>query len=138
MSECHDRCIESGTGVHLDFHEVDMQRRDFIKMLAAATSIWPAAAYAQSYPSRPITMVVPFAAGGTFDVVGRIVATRMAELLGQSVVVENVTCAGGIVGVTRVIKAAPDGYTLHAAARQRRHACLQSVDLQKAPVRRDQ
>ena len=74
-----------------------MQRRDFIKVLAAAASIWPAAAYAQTYPSRPITMVVPFAAGGTFDVVGRIIATRMAELLGQSVVVENVTGAGGIV-----------------------------------------
>ena len=57
-------------------------------------------------------MVVPFAAGGTFDVLGRIIATRMAELLGQSIVVENVTGAGGIVGVTRVINAAPDGYTL--------------------------
>jgi tripartite-type tricarboxylate transporter receptor subunit TctC len=89
-----------------------MQRRDFIKVLAATATIWPWAAYAQSYPSRPITMVVPFAAGGTFDVVGRIIATRMAELLGQSVVVENVTGAGGIVGVTRVINATPDGYTL--------------------------
>ena len=57
-------------------------------------------------------MVVPFAAGGTFDVLGRIIAARMAELLGQSIVVENVTGAGGIVGVTRVINSAPDGYTL--------------------------
>ena len=90
----------------------NMQRRDFIKVLVAAASIWPATAYAQTYPSRPITMVVPFAAGGTFDVVGRIIAARMAELLGQSIVVENVTGAGGIVGVGRVINAAPDGYTL--------------------------
>jgi tripartite-type tricarboxylate transporter receptor subunit TctC len=89
-----------------------MQRRDFIKVLAAAATIWPAAAFAQTYPTRPVTMVVPFAAGGTFDVVGRIIATRMAELLGQSVLVENVTGAGGIVGVNRVINAPPDGYTL--------------------------
>src|SRR3954465_3305632 len=89
-----------------------MQRRDFIKVLAAAATIWPAAAYAQTYPSRPITMVVPFAAGGTFDVVGRLIATRMAEILGQSVLIENVTGAGGIVGVNRVINAPADGYTL--------------------------
>ena len=57
-----------------------MQRRDFIKVLFAAAGLWPAAAYAQTYPSRPVTMVVPFAAGGTFDVVGRIIAARMAEL----------------------------------------------------------
>jgi tripartite-type tricarboxylate transporter receptor subunit TctC len=56
-------------------------------------------------------MVVPFAAGGSFDVVGRIIAVRMSELLGQTVIVENTTGAGGIVGVTRVINARPDGYT---------------------------
>jgi tripartite-type tricarboxylate transporter receptor subunit TctC len=69
-------------------------------------------ALAQNYPSRPIVMVVPFAAGGTFDVMGRIVAPRMSEILGQQVIVENTTGAGGIVGVTRVVNAAPDGYTL--------------------------
>lgn len=89
-----------------------MQRLGFVKVLVAVATIWPAAAYAQIYPSRPITLVVPFAAGGTFDVVGRMIAARMGELLGQSVVVENVTGAGGIIGVTRVINAAPDGYTL--------------------------
>src|SRR6185503_10214637 len=66
----------------------------------------------QTYPSRPIVMIVPFAAGGTFDVMGRIIAVRMSELLGQQIVVENTTGAGGIIGVTRVINAAPDGYTL--------------------------
>jgi tripartite-type tricarboxylate transporter receptor subunit TctC len=89
-----------------------MQISGFTKVLAAAAVIWPVAAYPQTYPSRPITMVIPFAAGGAFDVVGRIIAIRMTELLGQSVVVENVTGAGGIIGVTRVINAAPDGYTL--------------------------
>ena len=89
-----------------------MQLISFFKVLVAVAFLWPSASYAQSFPSRPITLVVPFAAGGTFDVVGRIIASRMAELLGQSVVVENVTGAGGIVGVTRVVNAAPDGYTL--------------------------
>jgi tripartite-type tricarboxylate transporter receptor subunit TctC len=70
------------------------------------------AAQAQTYPSHAITLVVPFAAGGTFDVLGRIIAARMGEILGQSVVVENTTGAGGIVGVTRVINSKPDGYTI--------------------------
>lgn len=56
-------------------------------------------------------MVVPYAAGGTFDVLGRIMAARMSEILGQSVIVENTTGAGGIVGVMRVVNARPDGYT---------------------------
>ncbi len=85
---------------------------DFIKALIVAAAFLPAAAQAQTYPSRPVTMVVPFAAGGTFDVLGRIIAVRMAELLGQPVIVENTTGAGGIVGVNRVISAKPDGYTL--------------------------
>src|SRR5947199_1982800 len=69
-------------------------------------------AAAQDWPARPITLVVPFAAGGGVDVSARIQAQRMGELLGQSVVVENVTAAAGMVGGARVAKAAPDGYTL--------------------------
>ena len=65
-----------------------------------------------TYPQRPLTLVVPFAAGGPTDVISRIMADHMSRTLGQQVVVENVTGAGGTVGVTRVMKAAPDGYTI--------------------------
>jgi tripartite-type tricarboxylate transporter receptor subunit TctC len=92
--------------------EADMRKRNFIAALIAAAAVWPQAAPAQTYPSRAIVMVVPFAAGGTFDVMGRIIAVRMSELLGQQIVVENTTGAGGIIGVTRVMNAAPDGYTI--------------------------
>jgi tripartite-type tricarboxylate transporter receptor subunit TctC len=70
-----------------------------------------ASAHAQVYPSRPITMVVPFPAGGSTDAVARIVAERMRVSLGQPVVIENVGGAGGSIGVGRVARAAPDGYT---------------------------
>jgi tripartite-type tricarboxylate transporter receptor subunit TctC len=70
------------------------------------------AAKAEDYPSRPITMVIPFAAGGPTDVLGRVVADRMSQLLGQQVVVENVGGAGGMTGVQRVAQSPPDGYTI--------------------------
>src|SRR5262245_7157921 len=88
-----------------------MRRRDFIKVMAGMTAAWPIAAHAQTYPSRPITMVRPLAAGGAVDVMGRILASRMSEILGQQVIIENVTGAAGIIGVNRVVNAAPDGYT---------------------------
>src|SRR6185436_7318088 len=66
-----------------------------------------AAAAAESWPSRPLTMVVPFAAGGGTDVMGRIVGRRLSEVLGQQVIIENVGGAGGMVGSARVAKAAP-------------------------------
>src|SRR5215472_8659418 len=69
-----------------------------------------AAASAQSWPTRPLTMVVPFAAGGAVDVMGRILAQPMSEALGQQVVVENIGGAGGMTGTARVAKAPPDGY----------------------------
>ncbi|MFZ1151466.1 MAG: tripartite tricarboxylate transporter substrate binding protein, partial [Xanthobacteraceae bacterium] len=78
--------------------------------LAAATLAFTAPANAQKFPTRPITMVIPFAAGGPTDVLGRVIAGRMSEVLGQQVVVENVTGAGGMTGSARVANAAPDGY----------------------------
>lgn len=72
----------------------------------------PAQAPAESYPSRPIHLVVPYAPGGVSDITGRIVAQKMTELLGQSVVVENRAGAGGMVGTASVAKSAPDGYTI--------------------------
>ena len=65
---------------------------------------------AQTYPARPMTMIIPFAAGGPTDVLGRIMGQRMSEILGQQVVVENVGGAGGMTGSKRVADAAPDGY----------------------------
>jgi tripartite-type tricarboxylate transporter receptor subunit TctC len=69
-------------------------------------------AHAQDWPIRPINMVVPYAAGGPVDTIGRIMAARLRELLGQQVIVENVGGAGGMTGAARVAKATPDGYTL--------------------------
>lgn len=71
---------------------------------------------AQSYPSRPITMIVPYATGGSTDAIGRIMAERMRVSLGQSVVAENVTGANGSIGVGRAARAAPDGYTIGLGA----------------------
>lgn len=87
-----------------------MKKIIFSALAAAFALIGPAAA--QDFPSRPITMVVPFAAGGPTDVLGRVLAQRMGEILGQSVVVENVGGAGGMTGGKRVADAKPDGYTM--------------------------
>jgi tripartite-type tricarboxylate transporter receptor subunit TctC len=83
-------------------------------MIAVAAALLAAAppAAAQAWPSRPMTMVVPFAAGGASDVIARILAQGLRMELGQSVVVENVGGAGGMVGASRVAKAAPDGYQM--------------------------
>ena len=67
---------------------------------------------AQTYPTRPITLVVGFAAGGPTDTIGRILAEPMRESLGQQIIVENVTGAAGSIGAGRVAHATPDGYTL--------------------------
>ncbi len=79
--------------------------------LAACLFAVPGAS-AQGYPNRPVTMIIPFAAGGPTDVLGRLVAQRMGEALGQQLVVENVGGAGGMTGMMRVAAAAPDGYTI--------------------------
>src|SRR5271157_4074980 len=83
-----------------------------MRLVAALAILLPltALARAQEWPTRPITMVVPFAAGGPTDVVGRIVAQRLGEILEQQVIVENVGGAGGMTGAQRVAVAKPDGY----------------------------
>ena len=73
------------------------------------------AVHAQGYPTRPVKVVVPYAPGGLPDTIARLVGTKLGESLGQQIVVENVGGAGGINGVTEVVKAAPDGYTLLVA-----------------------
>jgi tripartite-type tricarboxylate transporter receptor subunit TctC len=89
-------------------------RRRFLHLAACAAALpaVPRIACAQTYPTRPITMVVPYAAGGATDSIGRVMAERMKISLGQPVIVENVTGAGGTIAVGRVARAAPDGYTL--------------------------
>ena len=89
-------------------------RRQFLRFAAGAAALAsvPGIAGAQAYPSRPITMVVPFAPGGPSDVIGRIFAERMRVSLGQPIIIENLTGAGGSIGTGRVARAAGDGYTL--------------------------
>jgi tripartite-type tricarboxylate transporter receptor subunit TctC len=78
--------------------------------LAAATFAYAVPASADDFPSHSLTMVIPFAAGGPTDILGRVIAGRMSEILGQTVIVENVGGAGGMTGSARVANAAPDGY----------------------------
>ena len=89
-------------------------RRQFLQLAAGASALpgLSHVAMAQTYPSRPITIVVPFAAGGGLDVVARILAERMRLSLGQPVIIENVVGAAGSIGVGRVARAAPDGHTI--------------------------
>ena len=89
-------------------------RRQFLHLAAgvAALPAIPRLTRAQTYPSRPITIVVGLAAGGSTDVIARMMAERMKSSLGQPVIVENVTGASGTIALARVARAAPDGYTL--------------------------
>jgi tripartite-type tricarboxylate transporter receptor subunit TctC len=89
-------------------------RRQFLRLAVGAAAL-PAVSCnpeAQSYPSRPITMIAPFPAGGGLDSVGRIVAERMRALIGQPIIIENVSGADGSIGVGRAARARPDGYTI--------------------------
>jgi len=102
-----------------------LARRKFLHLAAGAVALPTVSrlAWAQAYPTRPVTMIVPFAPGGATDVVGRIVGEYLSRTLGQQFVIENVAGAGGTTGTTRTMRANPDGYTIqvgqmgtHAAA----------------------
>ena len=88
-----------------------INRRDLLKLMALAAPV-SGRVFAQSFPSRPVRMVVPFAAGGPADITGRIVAQHLSELLGQQFYIDNRAGAGGVVGAETVVRAAPDGHTL--------------------------
>jgi tripartite-type tricarboxylate transporter receptor subunit TctC len=92
-----------------------MKRREFLQLATAGLTLpaLPRIARAQAYPSKPITMIVPYAAGGPTDTVGRVVTERMRAELGQTIVAENVGGAGGSIGLGRLARAAPDGYTIN-------------------------
>jgi tripartite-type tricarboxylate transporter receptor subunit TctC len=93
---------------------VNLSRRTFLHLTAGAASL-PAAsrlAWAQTYPSRPITMVVGYGVGGPSDTIARIIAERMKSALGQPIVVENITGAAGSIGMGRLARAVSDGYTI--------------------------
>src|SRR5262249_56595158 len=93
-------------------NEAHMRKLIFVTAAFAAILVSAGNAAAQTYPSRPVMMIVPLATGGSTDTIGRIMAEGMRGFLGQPVIVENVTGAGGSIGVGRVARSAPDGYTI--------------------------
>src|SRR5258705_12638882 len=99
-----------GRAWHQPAKGAEMKKQLLIALVAMVG--WMCSAPAQVYPSRPITIVVPFAAGGPTDTLARTLAERMREPLGHTVIIENATGAGGSLGVGRVVRAAPDGYTV--------------------------
>lgn len=87
-----------------------LHRLHRLVVLGLTTLALSAAASAQTWPTKPVTMVIPFAAGGPTDVLGRVMAEQMSQSLGQQVIVENVAGAGGMTGAARIVRGAPDGY----------------------------
>src|SRR5258707_15771606 len=93
---------------------MNMSMRRWVVFLScmALPALFPGSVAAQSFPSKPLRILVPFPAGGTTDIVARLVGQRMSETLGQPVVVENRAGAGGTIAAAEVARSAPDGYTI--------------------------
>jgi tripartite-type tricarboxylate transporter receptor subunit TctC len=89
-----------------------MHRRNLLQALATSAIFAPLSGWSQAYPNRPLKIIIPFPPGGPTDILGRIVAQKLSERLGQNVIVDNKPGASGMIGADVVAKAAPDGYTL--------------------------
>jgi tripartite-type tricarboxylate transporter receptor subunit TctC len=108
------RCARDTRSIFRKSKAMKLLPRRLLDLAATAVVLLPIAcfAWAQAYPTRPVTMIVPFAPGGASDVVGRIVGEYLSRTLGQQFVIENVAGAGGTTGTTRTMRASPDGYTI--------------------------
>ena len=92
-----------------------MNRRQILATAAAAVLIAPLAVQAQGFPNKPVKVIVPFAPGGTTDIIARIMGEKITPALGQTMLVENKAGGGGIIGANELAKSVPDGYTLGMA-----------------------
>ena len=113
-----------------------MRRRALLKIASIPAIAWPTAAKAQAFPTRPVTIIVPFSAGGPLDTLCRILAEPMQASLGQSVLIEVIAGAGGSIGIMRVARSPADGYTI-ISGNQGSHITLGTVQQVSFDLLRD-